>query len=138
VLRDFFDQLFMRRLNVERADGEVYVEVHGRSYIVAEHSLGLSVRRPVPQTIAIVCESIDAALAALGLPPEPPPLRFAYKPPLMGLVCCASGKPRLVATLSACKANDARQIAYCCLCKTEHRLILATPMIFCEHPTALA
>jgi hypothetical protein len=139
VLRDLFDLLFVRRLDVRLVDGEVHVEALGRSYAVAEHPLGLSVYRRVPQTVAIVCESTDAALTALGLPlAPPPPLHFAYKPPLMGLVCCASGRPRLVATLPAYRATDARQTAYCCLCKRAHRLTLATPMIFCERPVALS
>jgi hypothetical protein len=139
VLRALFDLLFVRQLDVRFVDREVHVDVLGRSYAVTEHALGLSVRRRVPETVTIVCESIEGALAALGLPSEPLPLlRFAYKPPLMGLVCCASGRPRLVATLPAYRATDARQTAYCCLCKKVHRLTFATPMIFCERPVALA
>jgi hypothetical protein len=139
VLRSLFDLLFARQLDVGFVDGEIHVDVGGRSYAVAEHLQGLSVRRRVPETVAIVCECIEAVLVALGSPAEPsPPLRFAYKPPLMGLVCCASGKPRLVGTSPACRATDSRQTAYCCLCNTVHRLTLATLMIFCERPAALA
>ena len=139
MLEDLFDLLLLRRLDPARVDGDVHVDVLGRSYAVAEHPLGLSVQRRVPQAVAIVCEGIEAALAILGLPPEAPPsLRFAYKAPLMGLVCSNSGRPRLVATLSACRATDERQTAYCCLCRRIHRLTLATPAIFCAHPVAFS
>jgi hypothetical protein len=67
ILREVYDRLLLHRTEPRWVDDELYVDVHGRAFAVAECPGGVAVRMQ-GATVAKVCEDLDEALGALGIP----------------------------------------------------------------------
>jgi hypothetical protein len=81
MLRDVYDMLWSGGLEPRWVDGEVHVEIRGRSFAVADSPRGVTIRKQhiasPAETIADVCGDRRQVLSALGLGPCKPPIEDA-------------------------------------------------------------
>jgi hypothetical protein len=83
MLQDVYNMLLSGRLGPRWVDGEVHVEIHGRSFAVAGDPHGVTIRKQhmasPAETIADVCANTGQVLSALGLGlPGKPPIADAH------------------------------------------------------------
>jgi hypothetical protein len=81
MLRDVYNMLWSGGLEPRWVDGEVHIEIHGRSFAVAASPHGVTIRKQhmasPAEMIADICADMGQVRAALGLGPGKPPIANA-------------------------------------------------------------